>query len=217
MWRRCLPRHNTARSCWRLCRRTATGVYRIGQTNPFNLSQKNSLQFFAALQLRVVHAWACAVSFSRSVLSATRQRDHSYVPASSAFKQTLAFGQPCNHISTMFYFVRAITLTLIIAFSAGSIVGPSAAASMNIAMAKSISMANDDGAMKDCADQTSSKAAMKNCDLVCSATAAFAFVAAQDVAFSEAVFAVDHQRTEVRADGRTLVYDSPPPRSFILI
>lgn len=117
----------------------------------------------------------------------------------------------------MFYFVRAIMLTLIIAFSAGSIAGPAAAASMNIAMVTSTSMANDDGVMKDCADQTSSKAAMKNCDLVCSATAAFALVAAEDVVFSETVLVVDHERTEVRADGRILVDDSPPPRSFILI
>ena len=148
-------------------------------------------------------------------MTRSQWQDHNFVPVPWLYDQTLAPAHYRFHVGAMFNFVRAIMLTLILAFSAGIVVGPAAAASMNIAMATS--MVSADGTMKDCADQTSSKATMQNCDLVCSATAVFAMAPAQDVAFTASVFAVEHLRIDVRADGRTLVYVSPPPRSFILI
>lgn len=108
-------------------------------------------------------------------------------------------------------------LFLVLAFSASSIAGPAAATSMNIAMAVSTNSAQADVNMKDCVDQQSSKSTMIKCDLVCSATAAFAINADAGVVFSEAVFTVVHLLVDVRADGWTLVYDGPPPRTFILI
>lgn len=151
----------------------------------------------------------------RLELTRSLRQDHNFVQFSLLYDQALAPTHCQSHTSLMFNFVRAIMLTLILTFSAGIGVGPAAAASMNIAMATS--MVSADGTMKDCADQTSAKATMQNCDLVCSATASFAMAPAQDVAFSASVFALEHLCIDVRADGRTVAYVSPPPRRFILI
>lgn len=121
----------------------------------------------------------------------------------------------------MFNFTRTLMFSLILAFSAMSVVGPAAAASMNFAMATSIDAADDmvgvAGEMKDCADQSASKATMKNCNLVCNATVSYTLVSMESIVFSEVVIASEHPMVRVQADDRTLTYDSPPPRSFILI
>lgn len=126
-----------------------------------------------------------------------------------------------NHFVAMSSFVRTFMLSLILAFSAMSVVGPAVAANMNFEMAKSM-LATDEmvGAaleMRDCAEQSASKTSMANCDVVCSATAAFSVVLPEEVVFSEPASVADHLMFDVRAEGRTLTYDSPPPRNLILI
>lgn len=139
------------------------------------------------------------------------------MPALADLSQTLASGYSGTYKNLMFCFARVFTLFLVLAFSASSIAGPVATTSMNIAMAVSTNSFDTSDNMKDCADQRASKAAMMNCDLVCSAPAASVFGAGAGVVFSEAVITVVHLLVDVQADSLTLVCNGPPPRSLILI
>lgn len=139
------------------------------------------------------------------------------MPTLVDLRHTLASGYSHTYKTLMFCFARAFMLFLVLAFSASSIAGPAAATSMNITMAVSANVADANDNMQDCVDQRASKAAMINCDLVCSAPAVSVVGAGANVVFSEAVFTVVHLLVDVQADGRTLVYNGPPPRSFILI
>ena len=117
----------------------------------------------------------------------------------------------------MVHVLRALLLTCLFAFAAGTTVGPAAAASMTMAMTGPMAHDMSGCKMSGCTDNSASKMAMKSCDLLCSSVVAGVVPQAVTIEISQSEWALDPFPMIRILDNRSPGLDLPPPRSLVLI